>query len=66
MRMTFLSLIDGKGDILRLPENGYPDIQRLLRDIKNIGTIPGRTFAEMQLSPLDEVRIVDADTNDEY
>lgn len=62
--------VDGKGDILEITlENGYPGYTATVTaDIKNIGTIPVKcTFAEnVAVTPWMKVRIVDADTNDEY
>lgn len=61
---------DGKGDILEITlKNGYPGYTATVTaDIKNIGTIPVKcTFAEnVAVTPWMKVRIVDADTNDEY
>lgn len=62
--------VDGKGDILEITlENGYPGYTATVTaDIKNIGTIPVKcTFAEnVAVTHWMKVRIVDADTNDEY
>lgn len=66
--------VDGKGDILEITlKNGYPGYTATVTaDIKNIGTIPVKcTFAEnVAVTPCPwpwmKVRIVDADTNDEY